>query len=257
MDINKKINYSKINKLNQDYPKDLVLLSAWLVSQGFPYELQQKYRNSGWLKSIGKGAMLKTNGSLKLIGAIAALQSQANSNLHYGGRTALEIHGRSQYVRFNSSEATLYAEGQYKLPLWVKNNKWDIPYKIFRISLFRNETLGLTKYEDSSIVVNISTPVRAIMECLALCPNKFPLHEAYELMEGLNNLRPKKVQELLEECKSVKVKRLFLHFAERSEHNWFKYLDLTKINLGTGNRSLINNGILVPKYNLILPQNLI
>ena len=94
------------------------------------------------------------------------------------------------------------------------------------------------------------------MECLALCPDDFSLAEAYDLMEGLSTLRPKQVQELLEECTSIKVKRLFLYFAERAGHSWFKYIDQTKINLGSGNRSITNNGVLVSKYNLVLPKEL-
>jgi hypothetical protein len=73
-------------------------------------------------------------------------------------------------------------------------------------------------------------------------------------MELLNGLRPAKVQELLENCKSVKVKRLFLYFAEKAGHSWFKYVDTAKINLGSGNRSLAENGVLVSKYKLVLPK---
>lgn len=43
----------------------------------------------------------------------------------------------------------------------------------------------------------------------------------FELMEGLNNLRPNQVQDLLEKCESVKVKRLFLYLAEKAGHEWF------------------------------------
>jgi hypothetical protein len=39
-------------------------------------------------------------------------------------------------------------------------------------------------------------------------------------MEGLNTLRPDLVQELLEKCSSVKVKRLFMHLAEQFQHPW-------------------------------------
>ena len=55
-----KIKKTKINNLIQSTPKGLVLLSSWLVLKGYPYELQQRYRTGGWLKSIGKGAMLKS-----------------------------------------------------------------------------------------------------------------------------------------------------------------------------------------------------
>ena len=76
------------------------------------------------------------------------------------------------------------------------------------------------------------------------------------MLEGLSTLRPKQVQELLEECKSIKAKRLFLYFAERAGHSWFKYIDQTKIDLGSGNRSLTDSGVLISKYNLVLPKEL-
>ena len=86
MVLDRNINQSKISRLMQDYPKGLVLLSSWLVSQGYSYELLLQYRRSGWLRSIGKGAMLKSDDPLILSGALAALQSQANIGIHLGGR---------------------------------------------------------------------------------------------------------------------------------------------------------------------------
>lgn len=241
----------------QEYPKGLVLLSSWLVSKGYSYELQQQYRKSGWLKSIGKGAMLKSNDPLLLIGALSALQYQTNIKIHCGGRSALELQGSTHYLRLASNEVTLFAPGQTKLPLWFTNNKWDAIYKISKVSLFADETIGLTSYIEMMIETNISTPARAMMECLSLCPKEFSLHEAFELMEGLSTLRPNHVQKLLEECRSVKVKRLFLYFAERAGHSWFKYINQNKIEMGSGNRSLTANGVLVSKYNLVLPKELV
>lgn len=251
-----KTNYSKLCKIMQEYPKGLVLLSSWLVSEGYSYELQQQYRKSNWLRSIGKGAMLKSNDPFLLSGAISALQFQSNMHIHYGGRSALELQGNTHYLRLTSYEATLFAPGQTKLPFWFVNNKWDTDYQIFKLSLFKNDSVGLADYPDTLIKMKISNLGRAMMECLALCPNDFSLIEAYELMEGLSTLRPKQVQELLEECKSIKVKRLFLYFAERIGHSWFKHLDQTKIDLGSGNRSLTHNGILIPKYKLVLIKEL-
>lgn len=240
----------------QEFPKSLVLLSSWLVTKGYSYELQQRYRRSGWLKSIGTGAMLKSNDPLLLSGALAAMQFQANIKIHLGGRSALELNGVSHYLQLASPEATLFASGISKLPSWFINNEWNVEYKLFRTTLFEPASIGLVDYQDTGIVMKISSPGRAIMECLSLCPNEFSLSEAYQLMEGLSTLRPKQVQELLEECKSIKVKRLFLYFAERAGHSWFKYLDITKIGLGSGNRSLSNNGVLIPKYQLVLPKEL-
>jgi hypothetical protein len=241
----------------QSLPRGSVLLPSWLLQQGYSYELQQCYRKGGWLKSLGKGAMLKSGDPLVLAGALSALQNVENMNIHVGGRSALELQGLAHYLQINSYETTLFVNGRAKLPLWFTNNDWNTKTTIFRLSLFEDETVGMTDFQAGELTMKISNPARAIMECLALCPEKFPLLESFELMEGLGALRPAKVQELLESCKSVKVKRLFLFFAEKSGHSWLKYLDINKIDLGVGNRSLVENGILVSKYKLVLPKELV
>ena len=248
---------TKINSLIQSLPRGSVLLPSWLLSQGYSYELQQSYRKSNWLKSIGKGAMLKSGDPFILTGALATMQNVENMNIHVGGRTALELQGLAHYLQINNSETTLFINSRAKLPLWFENNNWSTKTKLFRLSLFKNETLGMTDFQEGELTMKISNPARAIMECLALCPNKFPLSESFELMEGLGALRPAKAQELLENCKSLKVKRLFLYFSERANHSWFKYLDISKIDLGIGKRSLVESGVLISKYKLVLPNELV
>jgi len=250
------IKQSKINRLIQSIPKGLVLLSPWLVSEGYPYELQQRYRNGGWLKSIGRGAMLKSGDSLALSGAITALQIQENRNIHIGGRSALELLGLAHYLQIHSAEITLFGDNKSSLPLWFTNNQWDRKTKIYSVSLFKDSETGLTNYQDGELTMKISNAVGAMMECLSLCPNHFPLTEAYELMEGLATLRPDQTQALLEQCKSVKVKRLFLYFAEKVGHKWFKYINTNAIDMGSGIRSLYREGAFVSKYQLILPKEL-
>ena len=102
--------------------------------------------------------------------------------------------------------------------------------------------------------VKISSPARAIMECLYLAPHHQDLFECYELMEGMNDLRVKSVQELLEHCSSVKVKRLFLYLADKFKHPWLEFIDLCNIDLGSGTRSLVKNGRYIDKYKIIVPK---
>ena len=71
------------------------------------------------------------------------------------------------------------------------------------------------------------------------------LIECYQIMEGLVNLRPVIIEELLEQCKSIKVKRLFLYMADKQKQSWFNYIDKTKINLGSGDRSLVKDGVYI------------
>jgi len=125
------------------------------------------------------------------------------------------------------------------------------------MSLFNNNEIGLVDKMDGELKMKVSGAARAMLECLSLTPNQFSLNEAYEIMDGLTTLRPVQVQELLENCKSIKVKRLFLFFAEKTGHSWFKYIDIKKIDLGSGNRSLAKDGVLISKYQLVVPKELI
>ena len=95
-----------------------------------------------------------------------------------------------------------------------------------------------------------------MMECLYLVSEKQDLQECYKLMEGLNNLRPTLVQQLLEQCSSIKVKRLFLYLAEKAGHEWFRRLDLKKIDLGSGKRCVVKQGVYIEKYKITVPKKL-
>ena len=102
----------------------------------------------------------------------------------------------------------------------------------------------------------MSAPERAILELLDEVPQRETFHQADMLMEGLRNLSPRRLLKLLADCRSVKVKRLFLWFAERHNHAWLKKLDRSGIDLGQGKRMLVRGGKLDPKYNITVPEDL-
>jgi hypothetical protein len=54
-------NRTKINQLLQITPPGVVLQSAWLTEKGYSLDLQKYYRDSGWLQSVGHGAMVRVN----------------------------------------------------------------------------------------------------------------------------------------------------------------------------------------------------
>lgn len=64
--------------------------------------------------------------------------------------------------------------------------------------------------------LTVSTPERAILELLDEVPKRETFHQADVLMEGLRNLSPRRLQALLTECRSLKVRRLFLWLRNRS-----------------------------------------
>jgi hypothetical protein len=75
-------------------------------------------------------------------------------------------------------------------------------------------------------------------------------------MEGLANLRPNLVQELLEQCTSIKVKRLFLYMASKAQHQWLTFVDQKKINIGIGDRSIVKGGLYNSEFHISIPKEL-
>lgn len=246
---------SKINQLLRSQPKGVVFLSSWLSKKGYSLDLQKRYRKSDWLQSIGTGAMIRTGDEVNYEGALHSLQQQDNSSIHPGGKTALSLLGKSHYLEFSTKRITLFGGKGENLPLWFKNYDWGIEFNHYQ-SGFLPKDIGLTQIERKSFLLKISNSARAFMECLYLVPKYQDLRECYELMEGLNNLRPKEVQKLLEACASVKVKRLFLFLADKANHAWLKHIDLDPIDLGKGKRSIITGGIYIPKYQITVNKEL-
>jgi len=245
----------KLNKLLQDIPKGSVLLSSWLMSKGYSHSLQHRYLKSNWLESIGSGAFKRKNDDLSVFGAIYALQHQNGKNIHLGGKSALSLLGFAHYIEMSNTSLSFFAQTGYKLPKWFKNNREWKNHKLI-CSSFLPPQLGTMDYDLGNFKIKISTPARAMMECLEIAPKKFDLVEAYLIMEGLTSLKPSDVQKLLEACNSVKVKRLFLYFSEVSNHTWFKYLEIDKINLGSGKRSIVKDGIYNEKYCITVPKKI-
>lgn len=246
---------SKINYLLASQPSGVVLLSSWMLARGYSHDLQRRYKKSNWLKSIGTGAFIRTNDKVGYEGAMYALQEQASLSIHPGGRTALSLLGKSHYLNLGANRAILFGGKGEKLPIWLKKHDWGVVLDYHETS-FLPSTMGLTEVELNNFSLKVSGPTRAIMECLYLAPKNQELIECFELMEGLNNLLPKQVQALLENCQSVKVKRLFLYMAEKAGHSWFNQLDLTKVDLGKGKRSIVKNGTLIGKYGITVPKEL-
>lgn len=246
---------SKINQLLRLQPPGVVLLSSWLTENGYSPELQKRYRKSKWLTSIGTGAMIRSGDLVNYLGAIYAIQKQSGLSIHPGAKSALILQGKAHYLELGSSTVHLFGGKGESLPAWFKSNPWEVPLNYHSTSFLPAES-GLTSLETGGFSVNISGPARAMMECLYLAPLKFDLLESYKLMEGLNNLRPDQVQQLLQSCNSVKVKRIFLYLAEKAGHTWFSKINLDMIDLGSGKRSIVKQGAYVPKYLITVPKEL-
>lgn len=246
---------SKLNRLLSSQPLGVVLCSSWLVENGYSLDLQQRYKKSQWFESIGAGALIRYGDHVDYLGGVYAMQTQLGLSLHPGGRTALGLQGKAHYLELSPKHVQLFGAHGEHVPLWFKKQDWNV-YVKYTLSNFLPAEIGLTEIPHKQFTVKVSEPARAIMECLYLAPKSQSLLEAYELMEGLNNLRPASVQKLLEACNSIKVKRLFLYLAEKANHDWMKYLDLNRVNLGSGKRAIVASGVYIPKYQITVPKEL-
>ena len=208
------------------------------------------------MTSIGSGAMIRTGEEVGYEGALYTLQQQAGLPVHIGGKTALALQGRAHYLDLNVQQLFLFCDSYTTLPNWFLNHDWGYGITPIHTS-FLPYDIGLTSIPHKTFSLKVSNPERAMLECLYMTPKVLSLMECYELMEGMNNFRPKQVQLLLEKCSSVKVKRLFLYMAEKASHRWLDYVDTEQVDLGSGKRAFAKGGgVYNSKYKITVPKEL-
>ena len=239
----------KITQLIKGWKRGIILTSHFLNESGFNVKLINWYKSSGWIESIGKGAYKLAEDKIDWYGAIFALQTQLGYSTHPGGKTALELQGYAHYLTEKLPVIYLFGLREERLPQWVQNYNWatEIRYAPTKL-LLKPTPQSFVGYSYKEFSIKISSPERSALEMLYHIPKYQGFTEASYLMENLTTLRPQLVQNLLEKCNSIKVKRLFLYFAEKHEHEWFNQLNINKINLGTGKRVVVKNGKLDKKY---------
>jgi hypothetical protein len=276
---------SKLNRLQHDLPEGLVVDAGWLERHGYSSALRSKYAAHGWLEQVARGvyrrpaAKLSTpdnkDESLRWQHVVISLQTVLERSFIVGGRTALELQGFAHYLGAGEfREVHLY--GNEPPPAWVGKLPLETKFVFHNArTLFSNPPTGHAAaagverggrslagglvrqtWGQWEWPLVMSSPERAILELLNEVPQRETFHQADMLMEGLRTLSPKRLQKLLVECRSVKVKRLFLWFAERRNYPWLKQLDRGAIDLGTGKRMLQRGGKLDPKFNITVPENL-
>ena len=272
----------KIKQLEQNLPEGLVVTAAWLEKHGYSASLRSQYVNAGWLNKPARGVFCRPRGDLRWQQVVISLQTLLQFPVVVGGRTALELHGYAHYLPLQEQgEVHLYAPTP--LPGWMQN----LPLKQ-RFIFHKNTRLfprdpaarGLTKLDWNAQTERhanaephlggfdrlpwghwdwpfaVSTPERALLEILDELPARESFHAVDKFVEGMTNLRPGHTQKLLENCRSVKVKRLLFFFAGRHNPVWLKHIDRENIDLGKGDRMLVRGGRLDPACRITVPEEL-
>ena len=281
----------KSNLLQRLLPEGLLADAAWLTSTGFPSSLRSRYLIGGRLQQVIRGVFRRPlykpglqneEVPLRWQHVVISLQTILKRSIVVGGRTALELHGFSHYTS-SSSPREVHLYGDERAPGWLKKLPIETPFVFHNArKLFRAEpidkcfetlnailssdkpsfhtpihgSLTWTYIGDWDWPLVLSTPERAILELLDELPEKETFHQADVLLEGCTSLSPKRLNRLLQECRSVKVKRLFLWFADRHRHAWRTQLDRDHIDLGAGKRMLVRGGRFDAQYQITVPEDL-
>ena len=246
-------NNYKLKNLLQDWPNGTVATAPWLESLGISKQLRQRYQKSCWIELLSRGAFKRSGDTISWEGGVYALQQTLP--ITPGALTSIALQGSAHYIRMGKENLHLFAPPLTLLPQWFKNHAWDVTTRFHR-SNFLPPDSAFNDYPVKDFTIKISSLERAMLECLYLAPGNMDLVECYQIMEGLTTLRPTLLQELLEGCTSIKVTRLFLYMAEKAGHAWFKYLDTKKYDTGSGDRSIVKNGVYIASHKITIPREL-
>lgn len=271
---------SKKLNLEHELPEGLLVDAAWLGQRGYSTSLRSQYVAAGWLEQPARSVYRRPRGPLNWQQTVISLQSLLECPLVVGGRTALELQGYAHYLSRSMQEVHLY--GPHRPPSWLSHLPVSVRFlyhndrKLFRTehgnhkfgTLLWNPATGQSAGSDPAQApavksqgqwdwpLILSIPERAVLELLDELPTRESFEQVDKLMGSATNLSPSRLQDLLADCRNVKVKRLFFFFADRHAHPWLKRIDKAKVDLGKGKRMLTKGGKLDNTYQITVPEDL-
>lgn len=238
-------------------PDGLVVDRPWLQRQGFTRSHIDYLIRSGKLQSVGRGAYRRPGPPLKWQHFVYSLQEQGYP-IHVGGRSALDLQGFAHYLPLGGIQ-TIDLYGISKLPLWLQAAQTTPPFKACGTAAFSPlpaPTLTTQPFGHWDWLLRFATPELALFELLAQVRDEADFSLLDKYFESSPILRPTLFNALLQTCGSIKAKRLFLWFAARHQHPWFKRLKTEEINLGSGKRMIVAGGVLDKTYQITVPRRL-
>lgn len=254
------------HKLKELLPYGMVATKQWLTSQGLSTHAIDNAVKSGALLSLTTGVYAQYSTHIRWEGVVASLQTMSDGPVHLGGESALAVAGFAHYLPLGNQQ-TIHLYAMSPLPRWVARLSCDSDNeaafkshstkKLWPESVMVNEKyLKTSSWQPEAAAIQYSCPEKAILEVLTSVPQSISFEHADELMQGLVNLSPKKLDALLSACKNIKVKRLFFWLAERNNHQWFEKLDKQQYDLGTGKRVIAKDGKLDNSYMITVPKHM-
>ena len=249
----------KLNHLMKALPESVAVSSAWLRRQGISRQLVQKYVGNGWLNRLGHGSYVLPGSPVTWEGMLLGLSRLGSLQLHVGGLSALRRSGDIHYLALGG-ESEVEVWSQDRAPKWVAEAQFKPSLRFHYGKLFQDPLgeVGLTSLKTGvrDWTLNVSAPERAMLELInSLGDSNEDFNYASEMVEGMALARPALVQQLLEGCTSVRVKRLFLFLATYHRLRWLKKLDLESVDMGKGKRQIVKGGRLNQQFQITVPEH--
>lgn len=240
---------TKINQALIDWIPGSIHGHNWFEEKGLGTRLAYFYYEQGILEKVGPGVYAKKNDPVTWQGLVNFLQQELSLPVHISGKTALELQGASHYTTMGRPRISLVSYEIKELPSWTYKVSENFELNFRKSSLLSKEEY-LHSQDEQKISVSLSQRELAVLELI----DELDLQNGFETVENYMNslmtLRSSVLQEVLENCKSIKVKRVFLYMSEKLELPFFKELNQSKIDIGSGKRVVVEGGRLDKKYNI-------
>jgi len=232
----------------------LLVNRDWLLARGFDKSSVDYFIRAGKLDAVAHGIYRKPGPPLKWENVLYSL-GQMGLDVHVGHSSALRFHGYEHFLMLGGVKELLVYSSE-RIPTWADTVS-DYTFKQIPRSPFPDDLeLGLEEipFGTWDWPIPYATSERAFIELMSTVTSEAEIEQAHLMLQGAATLRPTLLQQLLEECRQVKAKRLFLWMARELAHPWYRYLDQEKIDLGSGKRQIVVGGKLDGEFLITVPK---
>ncbi|MEN8155281.1 MAG: type IV toxin-antitoxin system AbiEi family antitoxin domain-containing protein [Acidobacteriota bacterium] len=237
----------KLLQLNREIP----LTTQKLKNMGVNNTLIQRYKESNWIESIGRGAYKFPEAELSFEGMMHSLQTDLSLHVYPGAKTALEMAGIRQYYR-EKEKIYLFIDSKTNLPLWAGNYRYERELRVIKSS----------KWDDKEFLVNpntkgfeffIASKELAIVQQIELVGKGESFEETAQLFELLDSMDPDLLKKILKNA-SKRSRRIFKFFSDFYRHPWNKHISKKVLDSGNSVITIEKGGKYLSQYKLVIPE---
>lgn len=238
----------KLLQLNREIP----LTTQKLKNMGVNNTLIQRYKESNWIESIGRGAYKFPEAELSFEGMIHSLQTDLSLNVYPGAKTALEMAGIRQYYR-EKEKIYLFTNSKTNLPLWARNYRYERELRVIRSSKW-NDKECLVNPNTKDFEFFIASKELAIIQQIELVGRRESFEETAQLFELLDSMDPDLLNKVLEKA-SKRSRRIFKFFSDFYKHPWNKHISKKILDSGNSVITIEKGGRYLSQYKLVIPES--